>query len=178
MIVPLPELSRPLRVDAISSRGLVVDIEANAQERSALAERFGLLSLDRLVAQLRLMPSAGGVIRLSGHIEADVTQACVVSLVAVPAHVSEGFSMCFGAADEEDGDIEIAFEAEGPPDPIEGGIIDVGEAVAEHLALALDPFPRAPGAEFTPLVGDDDDAPVPAKVNPFAVLAGIGQKKG
>jgi hypothetical protein len=31
--------------------------------------------------------------------------------------------------------------------PIEGGSIDLGEAVAETMALALDPYPRAPGAE-------------------------------
>jgi hypothetical protein len=41
--------------------------------------------------------------------------------------------------------------------------------VAEQLALSLDPYPRAPGAELPPL--DEPEEPVaPAKPNPFAVL--------
>jgi uncharacterized metal-binding protein YceD (DUF177 family) len=56
------------------------------------------------------------------------------------------------------------LDAVDPPDLIEDGIIDLGGYVVEHLALELDPFPRKPGAEFTPPETDPEPSP-------FAVLA-------
>jgi hypothetical protein len=49
--------------------------------------------------------------------------------------------------------------------PYAGGAIDLGEATSEQLALALDPFPRKPGAAFS-----NDEAEAPG--GPFAALAG------
>ncbi len=37
-------------------------------------------------------------------------------------------------------------EAAEVPEPVGPGGIDLGEAVAQQLALALEPYPRAPGA--------------------------------
>ncbi|MBC7952498.1 MAG: DUF177 domain-containing protein [Rhodospirillaceae bacterium] len=174
-----PEFSRPIRVDHISAAGMRVDVEAKPEERAALAERFGLASIDLLKAQLHLKAIAGGaLVRLDGTITAKVVQNCVVSLEPMPAKVKEEFSLTFGAgAPEEVGDeIELSMEDEDPPEPIIDGVIDVGEAVAEHLSLALDPFPRKAGIAF-----EGGEEPTPAEVkkpSPFAVLAQLRKNKG
>ena len=175
------ELSRAVRVDQVPNSGLDVDVVATPAECEALARRFGIVAVGALAAQVRLKPIRGGeVIRVNGRLTADVVQSCVVTLEPVPAHVDEEFDMTFSTAAEEEAEedlseIDLSLEDEDPPDPIVGGIIDVGEVVSEHLALALDPFPRKPGASIPAArepAAEDDGRP-----NPFAVLAKLRQKK-
>lgn len=173
-----PEFSRPVLVDQIPTRGMEMNVEANAEERAALAERFGLQAVERLSAHLKLKAIAGGTLfRVRGTLSAAVVQTCVVTLEPVPAEVEEEFELTFGGAEEDEGgELELSFDDADPPEPIDGGAIDVGEAVAEHLALALDPFPRKAGAAF-----DEPPEPPPddeAKPHPFAALARLQQKKG
>jgi uncharacterized metal-binding protein YceD (DUF177 family) len=60
--------------------------------------------------------------------------------------------------------VVVTLEDDDPPDEIEGGVVDLGAYVVEHLALALDPFPRKPGVEF--------EAPAQeSEPSPFAALA-------
>ncbi|MGE5546535.1 MAG: YceD family protein [Solirubrobacterales bacterium] len=178
-VIPPSEFPRPVRAEQVPNPGLELDIVADPTERAALAHRFGIVAVESLTAHLRLKPfRSGEVIRLTGKLSADVVQTCVVTLEAVPGHVEEEIDMTFGhapSAEDDEADLELSFEDEDPPDPIVGGIIDVGEAVAEHLALALDPFPRKPGASVpeAPEPAPDEDA----KPNPFAVLARLRQKK-
>lgn len=165
-----PEFSRPVRLGP-ERRGVV--LEATAAERAALALRFGILGIGSLCARLVLEPEAGGTIRARGRLEAEVEQACVVTLEPVAQRVDAPL------------DLRILEEGVAPgdddpesPDEIEsqGDLVDLGEAVAEQLALALDPYPRAEGATLPP-IGDDDaaeaeeEAPAPARPNPFAALA-------
>lgn len=174
-----PEFSRMVRVDHIPAAGMALDIEAKPAERLALAARFGIQSIDALRAALTLKVLAGGaLVRVDGHVDAQVVQTCVVTLEPVAQTVSEDFVLSFGAPlPEEPGtEIELSLDEEDPPDPIVDGAIDVGEAVAEHLALALDPFPRKPGTTFESAVDDDDEAE--EKPNPFAVLAQLHKNKG
>lgn len=179
MSEPTAEFSRPVLVDQVPTRGVEMDIEANPAERAALARRFDLQSVDALSAHLRLRAIAGGtLIRVDGRISAKVVQTCVVTLEPVPAMVEEEFELTYGGEepDDEAGEIELSFDDADPPEPIVGGAIDVGEAVAEHLALALDPFPRKADAAFDEPVDPPEEQP--AKPNPFAVLERFRQKKG
>jgi uncharacterized metal-binding protein YceD (DUF177 family) len=179
MTTPIIEFSRPVRVDHIPAAGMEFDMTAKPEECRALAARFGLQSLDSLTASVRLKAIAGGaIIRVDGHFSAQVVQTCVVTLDPVPVRVEEDFSLTYGAPDpEEPGlEIELSVDEDDPPDPIIDGIIDVGEAVAEHVALALDPFPRKPGIAFD---GAEPEPPEEEKrANPFAVLAQLRKNKG
>jgi hypothetical protein len=57
------------------------------------------------------------------------------------------------------------------------GEIDLGEAVAQQLAVALDPYPRAPGAAWPQAdTGDADIAAEPVR-RPFAALDAL-KKRG
>ena len=142
-----PEFSRAIRVDALGPEPRTLRIEADGSERAMLAKRFGLVAIDRLAAGASLVRN-GAEIVVSGGVEAQVTQSCVATGAPVEAAVNEPFELVFrpapepGRPDEEvelsGAELDILF--------YEGGSIDLGEAVAETLALALDPYPRAPDA--------------------------------
>jgi uncharacterized metal-binding protein YceD (DUF177 family) len=161
-----PEFSRRIDGLRLGAAGETFEIAAKPDERIGLARRFDLLSLDRLEAKVKLAPMAGGYYRLAAAFEAELVQACTVTLEPVPSRVAESFTLTFGPADES-GEIVLDGEAE-PVEPLDDGMIDIGEVVAQQLSLALDPFPRAPGVtvEIETIVSDE----IPRE-SPFAALA-------
>ncbi len=169
---PKPEFSRPVAADKVGRDGTAVEIEAAPDERAALARRLGLLELGSLTARCRLKPVAGGMIELSCSFAARVTQECVVTLAPVQAELATTFDLRYAldpAALPLSKEDEIDMAADDPPEALADGAIDLGEAVAQHLALALDPFPRAPGASVA------SAGPEKAQ-NPFAILARLKGK--
>jgi uncharacterized metal-binding protein YceD (DUF177 family) len=152
--VPLPRLGgEPFRQH----------IAATAEERSALAGRFDLVSLDRLEADVELVREPAGTILLSAAFAAEFAQQCIVTLDPVAGNVSEHFQLRYGLPETEEtmpaGENDPAFE------PLEGESIDVGEAIAQEFSLALPPFPRVPEAVI-PAEPEEQ-----AGDTPFAVLA-------
>jgi uncharacterized metal-binding protein YceD (DUF177 family) len=167
------EFSRFVEADSVGTHRMERRISANPEERAALAKRFDLLGIDRLEAVFSLKRAGGGVIHVQGEIEAEVTQACVVTLAPVPAKIGESFSADFADEDRRrPAETDLDFEAEDPPEPIRNGHIDLGELAAEQLSLALNPYPRAPGAAIPEEFSPDPDAEEVAErpVNPFSIL--------
>ena len=158
-----------MRLDAIGAGEQHVDVEADAGERAALARRFGLIAVDRLSASFAVRRDATGVFA-RGTLSGAVVQACSVTGEPVPARVEEAFELRFLPEPGEAAD-EIELDAD-DCDTIfyRGGAIDLGEAAAETLALALDPFPRSPGADAAlrkaGVLSEEDDP-----TGPFAALA-------
>jgi hypothetical protein len=170
-----PEFSRPIAAETISNQIQRREVAAEPAECQALARRFGLLSLDKLTATVELRRQAGEVIHIGGHLLADVVQSCVVTLAPVPAHIESDFELSYGgkAAEGEAGDMDPAgLDA---PEPLVDGWIDLGEAVAQQLAIALDPYPRAPGASLGP-EGFTAEAGKAAGKQPFAALAALKKR--
>jgi uncharacterized metal-binding protein YceD (DUF177 family) len=153
-----PEFSRPVAVTHLTGP-VERRIVADEAERAALARRFSLVALESLEAEVRLVPLALGV-RLEADFSAAVVQECVLTLEPVHNHIQERFSLLYGEA--ADGS-ELDPEAE-LVEPLQGEEIDIGEAVAQQLSLALDPYPRAPGAVLP-------EHPEPLRDSPFAGLA-------
>ena len=182
----IPEFSRPILVDQLPAKVSRRSIEAEPTERQALAERLGLVEVMSLTAKVELEPLArSGFIRVNGRLTAQVVQTCVVTLEPVPASVSEAFDALFAPEDkmpEAGDDLSIdPFAAEETlPEAMAGGVIDIGELVAQHLSLALDPYPRAAGVEFTGF--DDDGEPEggpetpPPSSSPFGALAALKRR--
>ena len=167
-------------VDKQSPLRRVFTIEASAEERAALAKRFGLVALGALRAEGSLDTLDNGRrALLQAHLTAQVTQSCVVTLEPVVAEIDESFTLEYDAdADplaqavvEIPEDFEEFLAQPDPPDPLVDGLVDVGEAVAEHLALALPAYPRAPGVDFSePVVLEISEE------SPFKGLAGLIKK--
>ncbi|MEI8178537.1 DUF177 domain-containing protein [Aestuariivirga sp.] len=162
--MPQLEFSRPLQVDRVPKLGSTEKLSADPEELKALARRFKIPALHALTAEIRATPWRGGGMKLEGHITADMEQVSVVSLEPFRETVSVPLARYFlphGAV--------VDNEQEDDADPIDNGWIDLGEVVAETLALDLDPYPRKPGEAFPGHVEDDgEDAKVPS---PFAALA-------
>jgi uncharacterized metal-binding protein YceD (DUF177 family) len=158
-----PELHRPIVVDRIGPAGLDVTVEAAADELLTLARRMGLPALLALTCAFHLHRDAANRLVARGRLHAQAIQTCVISLEDFPATVEETFTVLFVPAGEESEDDDPAT-----PDEIsyENGVIDLGEAAAEQLALALDPYPRAPGAELPDEANDPQD-------HQFAALAAL-----
>src|SRR5262245_33938857 len=176
--VPQAEFSRLIAADQIGPQETEREIVASAAERARLVERFGLLALDRLTAILSLKRASGGVIQVRGRFEAEVVQACVVTLEPVRAQLSESFTVAVGTGSTAGaGEAVIALEEEDPPEELIDGRIDLGEIVAQQLAVALDPYPHAPGAGEEGEASDQDEAREGKTASPFAGLAQLRSRR-
>ena len=137
-------MARSVVVDPWPSGGIEVAFAATPEERRLLAERFDLVRLGRLIGHARLdRDRRRGAIFLSGRIEADVVQSCVVTLEDVPATIAEAFECRFTRAAIDPDDVSWDQDIE----PLEGAELDLGEIFAQQLGVALDPYPRAEGAD-------------------------------
>jgi uncharacterized metal-binding protein YceD (DUF177 family) len=161
-----PELSRPLRADKVSMNGVEEKIVASPKEREALAKRFSLVEMRQLEAKLKVIPKQLGIdFEVTGEFTADVTQRCVVTLEPLPVTLQQPIHVHYVAASL------MSAEGEHSPDEddielIDGGIMDLGELVAQHFGLALDLYPRKEG--LPPVEAEFGEKIVP--VSPFAQL--------
>ena len=176
-IIQAPEFSRLVDVADLSDGGIEFDIEASAEERQALARRFELQGIETLTAHIGLFRIGGSaampMVRVKARFQADVVQTCVVTLEPVAAHVEDAAVVDFTPpVGPEPRQISILVDEVDPPEPLLGNQIDVGEVVAEHLALALDPYPRKPGAAFEP-AGETDNRAGRDVGGPFAALRSL-----
>lgn len=166
-------LCNRLAIDQIRD-GDRLELVAGEEERRAIAKRFGLLSLSLLEAAATLERD-GPRIRALGRIRAELEQSCVATGEPVRETVNERFDILFvpePATTAPDEEIEISGE-ECDTVFYAGGSIDLGSAIADTLALAIDPYPRSPGAEA---VLQQAGVLSEEQAGPFAVLAKL--KKG
>ncbi len=176
----LPEFSRIVAADDIDAKETTIAIEAKPDERAALANRFDLIAIDSLSARLILSrclarDGSGMVLNVTFDINADVVQRCVVSLEPVAAKVNEVDLVVeyrLSGEPEPVAEVEFALEAVDPPEILVDDRVDLGELVAEHLALALDPYPRAEGAAPESTDPPSDSEKAAETEHPFGVLRG------
>jgi uncharacterized metal-binding protein YceD (DUF177 family) len=163
MTKPPAEFTRLVALSRLGGEAFRQQLAAGEAERAALARRFGLLSLDRFEAEIELVREAGGTVLLSASFSAEFEQECIVTLDPMAGSVSERFRLRYGPPEAEEGapagEIDPAFE------PLDGEVIDIGEAVAQEFSLVLPPFPRSPDAVIETETPDEADG------GPFAALA-------
>jgi len=152
-----------------------VDIIASEEERIAIADRLGLLCLDRLEAHA-VLARDGQKVGATGRLKAALDQACVATGEPVPAHVDEPFELLFVPAPQGSGDEEVEL-GEGDLDTVfhDGQSIDLGGAIADTLALALDPYPRSAGADAAL---KEAGVLTEEEASPFAALSALKEKLG
>jgi uncharacterized metal-binding protein YceD (DUF177 family) len=176
---PDPELeySFPLDATQIPALGREYDLTAKDAERARVAKRIDVLELKSLVATMHVGPGGGGLIEVRGRLKAELVQACVVTLEPVPDSIAEEFTLLFSrqAPKPKPAQEVVIDNGEDPPEVLNGDVLDLGEVIVEQLALAVNPYPRAPGAEFKPVVVGEVEAPI-ATVSPFAALAKLKTK--
>ncbi|HEX7877118.1 MAG TPA: DUF177 domain-containing protein [Sphingobium sp.] len=172
---PAPEFSRPVRVDQLARYAQSTTIAAEPTEREALARRFNLLALDRLEADYALADENGAIVA-RGRVRAALAQPCVATGVAVPESIDTDFLLRFVVESDEDVEGEELEIETDDADIIgyDGQVIDMGEAVAETLALAMTPYPRSPQADaYLREAGVISEE----QASPFAALLSLKDKK-
>ncbi len=160
-----PELSRPLLAERIGTAPFAVQVEASAEECQALATRMHIPAVLALSCDYLLRRDPAEAIHAEGRLTARVVQVCVVTLDEFEAEITEPFAVRFVPEGTESEEIDPEAEDE---IPYAGSMIDLGEAAAEQLALALDPYPRRPDAMLP-----DAEAPPPSA---FAALGALRQR--
>lgn len=149
-------LSFDVSVVRLPKKGMPVVIEATEAQRAALAGIHGLVSVERLHAELAVSVWKRNGVKVEGRVEADIVQSCVVTLEPVANKVGEDISALFLPEDSRLGREsfglggEIMIDVDGPdsPETFSGDRIDVGALVEEFFGLGIDPYPHATGASL------------------------------
>lgn len=161
------ELSRPIDLRQIIDKP--VAIKATEAERAALARRFAVVRVDRLEADVALDVD-GEAVNAKGRLRAAVVQSCAVSGEDLPVTIDEPFALRF-VPETESAATEVELEARELDEiPYSGTAFDLGEAVAQSLALAIDPYAVGPNAERARKEAGLLDQ---AAAGPFAALAAL-----
>jgi uncharacterized metal-binding protein YceD (DUF177 family) len=162
-----PIFTRPIRATHIKDAPQTHVITAEEPERTALAALYDLPGIALLRGEFLLRHARGGIIGATLRMQAKITQTCVVTLEPFETRLDEETELYFVPVSTlpESEAAELDPETlEGPDEiPYANDQLDLGAALAEQLALVLDPYPRKPGAE---LPAEFTQAPE----NPFAVL--------
>ena len=160
-----PEFSRP--IDERHVTPAPIALAATEDERTALARRFAIVAIKRLEATVSL-ERAGEALAAKGRLKAAIVQSCAVSGEDLAVTIDEPLTLRF-VPEVPVTQSEIELEASELDEiPFTGHAIDVGEAVAQSLALAIDPYATGPAAEDVRQRGDVSDE---ASSGPFADLA-------
>lgn len=152
---------------------------ADRAEREAIAAAFGLLDVAAFETTFIFRPEGADAWRLDGEVRARFTQECVVTLQSVDAKVAESFTRIFSPDGvdpfaDPSASIDFDLDEEDPAEPLGDGV-DAGAVALETLALAIDPYPRAPEAAFAPVSAKPAGAEEISeeRVKPFAGLAAL-----
>lgn len=162
--------SAPLRLSQAQRGVQTIHLAADAPARARVARLLDLPALDRLEGEVTVTPWLDGV-AVRARWSAELQQTCSVTAEPLDVALSGDFHVRVvpvgsRAAPSAAAEVSLDPEAEDPPDVLEGDALDLGGYLVEALALELDPFPRAPGAEFQP--PEESDEP-----SPFAALAAL-----
>jgi hypothetical protein len=167
--------------DVPAESGRHIELSADADTRAAIAQVAGVREISRLQANFDVKRQGESGLHVAGHVSATVGQNCVVTLEPLVNEVDEQIDLVFApqpaSLDRRVDDDDDDEDSEKPsrrsrqtldgPEPLIGGVVDLGALATEFVILGLDPYPRKPGAVFE---APQDLKPDPG---PFAALAGL-----
>lgn len=165
-----------IRLDSMPTAGRDVDLTVDKDERNRIAEELQVVSVDRLQVKLHAVRFRGGI-RVTGRLTAIVVQQSVVTFEPVTQEIGEPIDRIFLPGGEKqfagpaNAEVFVDLEGDDIPDHFDGNEADLSDLIVETLALAIDPYPRAPGESL-------DDLGVKStveEVHPFAGLKKLKQ---
>ena len=172
---PVDPWRAPVVVAQIPEIGVAYDLEADQATRQAMAQIAGLREVMSARALFEVTPQSGDRVHVMGRVTARVGQTCVVTLDPIENEIDEAVDLVFAPSDQirhlddDEGDErEREVDAADQMEPIESGVIDLGRLATDVLYLAIDPYPRKPGAAFEPRI-----VPADPEDHPFASLKAL-----
>jgi hypothetical protein len=172
--IRLPDAT--IRLDSMPTAGRDLDLTVDKTERDALAEELEIVAIDRLQVKFHAVRFRGGI-RVTGRLTAVVVQQSVITFEPVTQEIGEPIDRIFlpGAeknfAEPANAEVFVDLEGEDIPDHFDGNEADLTDLIVETLALAIDPYPRAPGESLGELGSDG----LEEELNPFASLKKLKQ---
>lgn len=173
-------VSFPVHVARLPKKGMPVVIEADEKQRETLADAHGLNSVAFFRAELLVKEWKGDGVKVTGTVEAQIEQACVVTLEPLQATVLEEVDAVFVPEDSRlavgawavEGEIHLSAEGPDAPETFVGDEIDVGALAEEFFGLGIDPYPRKTGA----VVEEAAEQGGTEQESPFAKLRALRPK--
>src|SRR5215467_11087034 len=168
--------SAPVAVHDVPETGRSIALGADERTRAAIAKLAGLRSLPRLEAHFEVARHGRDGLRVTGRVAATVGQTCVVTLEPIETDLVDEIDLVFAPptapviVDEEGAKVEVT--SVDAPEPLIGGTVDLGAIATEFLILAIDPYPRKPGAVF------EQQAVEGQPDSPFAALEALKKASG
>ncbi len=142
------------------------ELSAPSEALGAIAARLETPAVLSLNGVATVTPTVEGAI-VEGAVKAAMRRACVVTLDPIDERIDETFSIRFARESDTAAEIELDLE-EDWTEPLDGESLDVADILVQQVALAMDPYPRKPGAEAPAAL-----KPSPEQVSPFAVLKSL-----
>lgn len=167
-----PTALRPDRLDTEGPTAFALTPDAG--RRREIASILGLSALKKLAFLGEIAPDGRRDWRLTAALGATVVQPCGVTLEPVVTRIDEAVSRRFllDWAEPEGDEVEMPEDDTAGPIP---AVIDLEEIMLEALALAIPPYPRAPGLEPVEISAQPPGAAaIDAEGSrPFAALAAL-----
>lgn len=164
--------SVPLAISDVPEAGRHLDLIADEAVRAGIAELANLRDVSRLEAIFDVTLHGRGGLHVTGQVQATVVQVCVVTLEPIDNEINEPIHLIFMPEEALAGGGEADSTDDDAPEPLIGGIVDLGAIAIEFLLLGIDPYPRKAGAVFqAPQIGTEP-------THPFAVLATLKKRQG
>jgi hypothetical protein len=166
-----------VRLDSMPATGRDVAVSPDETERAAVAAQLGLSAVDILEVKLHAVRFRGGI-RVTGRLTARVSQPSVVTMQPVAQEIAEPIDRIFLPGGEKDyagpanAEIFVDLEGDDVPDHFEGNEADLSDLIIETLALAVDLYPREPGASLEATGFTQDEG----RTSPFDVLKALKPK--
>lgn len=173
----LPPIEHFYDLNRLSDAGFETTIDLGTEERRRLAEWAEVADVSRFVGRISLRRLSASRFAYSAHLEAEITQTCAVTLEPVSSKQCLDFDRTLQLVPQakrgSDSSVELSPAAgdDEVPEEIESSRYDLAAPLLEEFSLAIDPYPRAPGASFE-APQEEGEAPD----SPFAVLKALKSK--
>jgi len=138
----------PLALTALDRDGpSPVALTLDPDQCAAMARFLGIPAVEALAFAGEIAPRGADGWRLTGRLTGRAVQDCVVTLEPVEETIASDIERLYRPAGPADSVemLEIGPEDLDAPEPV-GSTLDLAGVMAEAVALALDPYPRAPAA--------------------------------
>jgi len=175
-------LSLKIKVSDLDRETGPYKLDASVDDMALLVERFGLVALTSLTATVSLNNKGpeNGVL-VDGQMKAEFVQRCISTLQDVPESLDLPFKLLLvdpAMAERMDADESYLDPNALEYDALEGDSIDIGDIVAQTLAISMNPYPRLDAVDVPALNNPNVtfNEPELGKPNPFSVLGALKDK--
>ena len=157
-------ITHPYELGRLGLAEVEITIAPTLDELSRVAMWAGVDAVQTFRATVKLRKITPTQFTLDAAFEADIVQSCVVTLDPVRSHVEGSVARDLFFTPTKSFETDITPVDDDGREEIASMRYDLAVPVLEELALAIDPYPRAPGVAFEPPA--DEDKPE----HPFAAL--------